>query len=168
MKRPCKICWIILSLFLLGNIVLLGFWWMDEDSAEKKKELSKEERHKGMRQHFIKSAGIDEEQFEDMFALWKKHAKYMNSLQENTDSLRQILKNETFSNNPDSIRVKELFTEIANTQLQIEEANFYHYRKIRRICETDEQRELLDKMFRSKIVDRHQQRRYRGHRNRRN
>ncbi|MCG8582068.1 MAG: periplasmic heavy metal sensor [Bacteroidales bacterium] len=166
MKRPCKICWIILALFLLGNIVLLGFWWFDDDHGERKREFSKEERHKGMRQHFIRNAGIDEEQYDEMYSLWKNHSKYMNSLQQNSDSLRQILKTETFSDNPDSIKVKALFAKIANKQREIEEANFYHYRRIRSICKTDQQREQLDRMFRSKIMDRSPQRRHKGRRGR--
>ncbi|WP_430815015.1 Spy/CpxP family protein refolding chaperone [Carboxylicivirga sp. RSCT41] len=164
MKRPCKICWIILALFLLGNIILLGFWWFDDDQEDRRREFSKEERHQGMRQHFIRNAGIDEEQFDEMYALWKEHSKKMNSLQEYSDSLRQVLKAETFSDSPDSLEVKALFIEIADKQRQIEEANFYHYRRIRSICKTEEQREQLDKMFRSKIMDRRPQRRYKGHR----
>jgi Spy/CpxP family protein refolding chaperone len=166
MRRPGKICWIILALFLLGNIVLLGFWWFDDDNSERKREFSKEERQRGMRQHFIKNTDISEEQFDEMFALWKKHSMHMKSFENNIDSLRKIVISETFSDTPDSVKVKKTIVEIAKQQQQIEEANFYHYRKIRSICSTDKQRELLDKMFRSKMKDGHPKRRHRGHRNR--
>ena len=167
MRNTCKICWIVLAIFLIGNIVLLGVWWFEneKDSEYRGERYKKEDYRNKMRKHLFDNAGIEGEQFERMYDLWKSHSKVMHQHQSEADSLRKRLMNETFRNNSDSLNVELLFDQLANKQRAIEKANYYHFRKLRDICENDKQRDMLDKMFRSRIMHDGPKKRFRGHRN---
>ncbi|MBK3519291.1 hypothetical protein [Carboxylicivirga marina] len=165
MKITCKICWITLGLFLLGNVVLLGVWSFDDKKSERnKRDYNKDERRLKMRDHFKKNAGIKDAQFDSMYQLWKGHSQEMDKHQSEIDSLRHLLLNETFSDNPDSTTVIRLFNKLAEKQVAVERENYYHFRNLRSIGETDEQRKAIDKMFRSKLIDSDHRKRFRGQR----
>lgn len=168
MRNTCKICWLILALFLLGNIILLGVWWFDTDAQENRipKQFNKEDHRLRMREQLLHDANINEAQFDEMYKNWKGHSKQMYQSQMEIDSLRQQLMNETFSNKTDTQNVNKLLNEVANKQRRIEEANYHHFRKLRDICETDQQREMLDKMFRNRIMKDAPKKRSRGRRHR--
>jgi len=168
MKRPCKICWLILGLFLVGNFVLLGVWWLDDnhDNRFHKHEFSKEDHRMRMREHLRDNADIDQAQFDEMYALWKKHAEVMNAYQTEIDSIRHILMDKTFSVENDETKVNLLLDNLALKQRQIEETNYHHFRNMRQVCKNDEQREMLDRMFRSYIDKRGPSKHRRGRRSR--
>ena len=169
MRKNCKICWLILGLFLIGNLALLGVWWFDNDSkANYGEQRYKKDGHRGnMREHLKQNAGINDEQFNEMYQLWKVHGKEMHKRQAELDSLRQKAMQETFKNITDSVSINQIFDQIALKQRGIEEANYHHFRKLRDICENDRQRDMLDKMFRSKIMDDGYRKRYKGRRHHR-
>ncbi|MCT4646058.1 MAG: hypothetical protein N4A74_13815 [Carboxylicivirga sp.] len=168
MRNNCKICWIILALFLIGNVVLLGFWWFDNDEKPKfgKQKYKKEDNRIRMKEYLLQNAGIDDAQFNEMYNLWKKHGSDMHRRQSELDSLRQMAMQETFKNITDTSTIHQIFDEIAFKQRGIEEANYHHFRKLRNICKTDRQRDMLDKMFRKKMMEDGPRRRYRGHKHR--
>jgi len=168
MRRPCKICWLILGLFLIGNLLLLGVWWFsNEDRGLSERRNYKQEDHRGrMREYLIDEAGIDDRQFEEMYALWLRHGENMRSSQSEVDSLRRILMDKTFSAENDELKVELLLDRLTLKQRQIEEANYHHFRKMRQVCKNDQQREMLDRMFRSNIEKRGPHKRRRGRRSR--
>lgn len=164
MKNTCKICWVILGLFLLGNIILLGVWWLDTDAKQKNetRRFSKEDHRLEMREHLLRHTNITEAQFDQMYQLWKEHAKYMYKGQTELDSLRQQLMSETFNSHSDTFAVERLLNKLSVKQRKINEANYFHFRKLRNICETDEQREMLDKLLRSRMMHDGHKKRFRG------
>ncbi|MBR8537302.1 hypothetical protein KDU71_17165 [Carboxylicivirga sediminis] len=166
MRYSCKLCWIILSLFLLGNLVLLGIWWYEKEPEQNEdvRRFNKEEYRDQMRGMLLQNTSINEEQFEEMYQLWQDHSKQMYKSHIELDSLRQLLMNETFSNNTDTIKIRNLMNQLAFGQQQIEEINYQHFRKLRNVCETDEQREMLDKLLRSRIMKDGHRKRFRGRR----
>ncbi|WP_430809375.1 MULTISPECIES: hypothetical protein [unclassified Carboxylicivirga] len=168
MKNTCKICWTILTLFLLGNIILLGIWWLKTDAEPnvQKKNYDKEEHRMRMHRHLLKNAEINEAQFDEMYGLWKQHARRIRSHESAIDSLRKRLMNETFNNNSDSVEAGRLIDQISRQQKLIEKSNYYHFRQLRGVCENDRQRELLDQMFKERIMREGPKRRFRGRRHR--
>lgn len=151
MKRPCKICWLILSLFLIANFVLIGVWWFDNDQPEKQKDkaYSSEGRRERMREHMREQAGVDDAQFEEMYQLWELHGKDMKGFDDEMNQFRHSLMQESFSISADSVKVNSLLDSIMILQRKIDDANYKHFRSLRDICKSDEQREMLGKMFRS-------------------
>jgi len=166
MRRPCNICWLILGLFLVANLVLLGtWWWGNEDNRPVNKRLYNKTDHRTrMREHLSDKAGVDDQQFDEMYALWKMHGQMMRTSQSEVDSLRRILMDKTFTAENDETKVDVLLDKLALRQRQIEEANYHHFREMRQICKTDQQREMLDRMFRSYIEKRGPHKRRRGRR----
>lgn len=168
MKNTCKICWIILGLFLLGNIILLSVWWLNDKRENKMdvRRFSREDHRMQMRDNLLQNTNINEAQFDEMYDLWQKHGKRMYQCQMELDSLRQQLMNETFSNNTDTLNVNRLLNELSIKQQNIEKVNYQHFRKLRSICETDEQRQMLDELLRTRMMDDGHRKRFRGRRQR--
>ncbi len=169
MKNTCKLCWIILSLFLLGNVILLGVWWFGKETQNRQevRRFNKEEHRREMRDQFMRNTNINDAQFDQMYMLWKDHSKRMYKSKMEVDSLRQLLMNETFSDNTDTLVVQQLMDQVSAKQRKIEAFNYNHFRKLRDVCETDEQRQMLDKLLRSRIMDDgHRKKRFRGRRKR--
>ncbi len=150
MNRNCKICWIILGLFLIGNLAILGVWFIKDDDHRpyKNYKYKKEDHRDQMRHHLREKAGVDNEQFEDMYRLWKEHGKRMYQYQNEVDSLKRQLMELTLTTDHKDSTVKTLLDELADKHRTVEEINYKHIRKMRAVCKTDEQREMLDKMFR--------------------
>ncbi len=164
MRRPCKICWLILGLFLVGNLVLLGVWWRSNKDRRRpeKQTYNKDDRRGRMREFLIDKAGVDDRQFEEMYTLWTKHSELMRNSQYEVDSLRKVLMDKTFSVENDEAKVELLLDQLAQKQRWIEKANYHHFRKMRQVCKTDQQREMLDKMFRTHIQNKGPHKRRRG------
>ena len=133
--------------------MLLGVWWFgNEDKGAAEIRIDNREDHRmRMRKYLIDKAGVDDRQFDEMYALWKKHGELMRASQSDVDSLRRLLMDKTFSAKNDEAEVELLLDKLAGKQRQIEEANYHHFRKMRQVCKTDRQREMLDRMFRSHI-----------------
>lgn len=164
MKNTCKLCWIILGLFLLGNLIILSVWWISSDRTVEPevRRFDKEEHRLQMRDNLLQNTNINEKQFDEMYGLWQEHSKRMFKCQAELDSLRQALMFETFSDSTDSSKVNLLIDELSIKQRNIEEVNYQHFRKLRNICETDEQRQMLDKLLRTRMMDDGHRKRFRG------
>ncbi|TRX66027.1 hypothetical protein [Carboxylicivirga sp. M1479] len=169
MKNNCKLCWIILGLFLLGNIVVVGVWFLNDNGRERNRSRTSKsqgsQNHKErIRKHLMEDAGINNDQFEDIYKLMKVHFEGMHIAQQEIDSLRHLLMDQTFSNNNDSIEVNNILDLISLKQRDIDQANYYHFKNVRGKCNTDEQRQMFDKMFRSRMMPSTKSKRFRGNR----
>jgi len=160
MKRNCKFCWIILGLFLLGNVLLLSVWWTRRDRCDKGR-FSREEYANHMRQFLNEKAGIDSIQFEQISGLRKDYYRLLEPLKDNVDSLRKELAFYTFSDAKDTAVVADLVGKIVGNQQKIEYLNCTHYKAVRKVCYSLEQQQKLDEAFRD-FVSKHHKRR-RGH-----
>ncbi|MCU4177379.1 hypothetical protein [Carboxylicivirga sp. N1Y90] len=155
MNKNCKLCWIILGLFFAANVVLLSLWWM---SSQKKTDRSRgrgKMEMKRLRQHLESNIGIDSVQFDVFNKLRHVHFEQLNHTKLKIDSIERLLRLETFTDNSDSLKVYGLIDEIAVYQKEVEMQNYIHYRKLRSVCKSEEQRKRLDSNFKNLIDKKH-------------
>lgn len=169
MSRTCKICWTILAVFFVGNLVLLTLWLMSTNQEINIKNTTSRnynEAKQRMRKHFMEQADLDTIQYEEFTRLRNQHMKVVNQYEKKIDSLKILLMNQTFSGNNDTLMVMTTIDEIAEQQKNIEWLNFRHYKAIRYRCRNEEQRQKLDQTFKH-LMDkpRGRHRRGRGPRN---
>lgn len=153
MKAPGKICWIILSLFMIGNLVLWGYWWKDRQAyLQKNIEKIESRRHpqkEDVRNHYKKKLGFSDEKYDRMMNLWGEHRRELREHEIQIDSLRKELIELTFSDIKQEEREEELIDQLVMQQRLIEKSNVEHFGKLREVAETEEEKERLDKMFRT-------------------
>ncbi len=155
MDKKCKICWGLLILFLVLNIIFIGVWvnrtatGKEGISAtiEKKKKYS--ERKYGY--YLVKKLDMDSTQAKVYFALKKKHAKQMGMISGQIDSLRMLLGTEVFSEEQDSARVAELIKQITVKKMEFEWDNINHLKDVKSIL-TEEQREKFDEIHKNMMM----------------
>lgn len=164
MKQNCKFCWILLGLFFLGNVLLLSVWWFRSDRCDResgRSRSSREEYTNHMRQFLNEKANIDSAQFDQITNLREDYYVLLEPLKQNVDSLRKELAFYTFSDGKDTSVVTHLVGDIVRNQREIEYLNCKHYKAVRKVCYSVEQKQKLDQAFRD-FVSKHQKRR-RGH-----
>ena len=156
MDKKCKICWGLLILFLLLNIIFIGIWvsktavQKDEiPEAFKSDKKSQVERKYGY--YLVKKLSMDSVQAKVYFKLKKEHAQQMRATTKQIDSLRVLLGKQVFSEDPDSARVAELLKEITTKKMEFEWDNINHLKDVKSML-TEEQREKFDEMHRSMIM----------------
>nr|WP_321451869.1 hypothetical protein [uncultured Carboxylicivirga sp.] len=151
MGRSCKICWVILAVFFVGNIIVLGLWLAnsgDSNEAGGLKSANQEKVKKQWKQQFMKKLDLDTMQFNEFERLRGEHLSQIFTYQKQIDSLKEVLMNQTFTGEADTFVVDESIDKIAELQKNIEYLNFTHYRKIRKVCKSEEQKQKLDHTFR--------------------
>ncbi len=164
MRRSCKICWIILAVFFIGNLVVFLIWLMNVNNVDMGSEVGKmgnEKAKEQWRQQFMEKVDWDTAQYKEFVRIRNQHMQEVRLYHNRIDSLRNLLMNQTFSGENDSVMVNRSIDEITELQKQIEIMNFYHYKTIRSKCKNDEQRARLDKTFRQ-MIDRPRGRHRRG------
>ena len=155
MDKKCKICWGLLLLFLVLNIIFIGVWVNKTViekkgipiSIEKKKKYS--ERKYGY--YLVKKLDMDSTQAKVYFALKKKHAKQMGLISGQIDSLRMLLGTEVFSNEQDSARVADLIKQITLKKMEFEWDNINYLKKVKSIL-SQEQREKFDEIHKNMML----------------
>ncbi|MBI9061681.1 MAG: hypothetical protein JEZ14_06805 [Marinilabiliaceae bacterium] len=166
MKRNCKFCWIILGLFLLGNVLLLSVWWLKSNRCDwergERRSSSREEYTNQMRLFLNEKASIDSVQFAQISILRGDYYVLLEPLKSNVDSLRKELAFYTFSDGKDTSVVADLVGEIVRNQQDIEYLNCKHYKEVRQVCYSEEQKRKLDQAFRDFISKHHKRRRGHG------
>nr|WP_321410084.1 hypothetical protein [uncultured Carboxylicivirga sp.] len=151
MSRSCKICWIILAVFFVGNLVVLSLWLTNSGNNNNSGIVKNSDREKAKeqwKQQFIRKLDLDTVQFAEFERLRNEHIQQVISYQHQIDSLKEQLMNQTFSGTSDSAIVKKSINDIAELQKRIEFLNFNHYKKVRAVCRNEEQRLKLDDTFR--------------------
>ena len=150
---------------MLGNVLLLSIWWLRGgrcDGDRGKGRSSREEYAKHMRLFLNEKAGIDSVQFEQISNLRTDYYVLLEPLRNNVDSLRKELAFYTFSDGKDTSVVAELVGEIVHNQREIEYLNCKHYKSVRKVCRSEEQKQKLDQAFRNFVSKHHKRRGGRG------
>jgi len=156
MDKKCKICWSLLILFLLLNIVFIGIW-VSKTTVQKDKipeilsnnKKSQVERKYGY--YLVKQLKMDSAQAKVYFKLKKEHSQQMRSTTKQIDSLRVLLGKQVFSEEQDSARVAELLKEITTKKMEFEWDNINHLKDIKSML-TDEQREKFDEIHKNMMM----------------
>ncbi|NPA35411.1 MAG: periplasmic heavy metal sensor [Chlorobi bacterium] len=154
MDKKCKICWGLLLLFLLLNIIFIGIWVsrttvQNEPLNTEVVKKAPVERRYG--QYLIKKLNMDSAQAKVYFRLKKKHAEQMRATTKQIDSLRVLLGKQVFSEEQDSVRVAELIEEITTKKMEFEWDNINHLKEIKSML-TDEQREQFDEIHKNMMM----------------
>ncbi len=157
MDKKCKICWLLLILFLVLNIVFIGIW-INRTNVTSNQMLKgnqfgeKSTKHqKKYRNFLVKKLNLDSIQTEMYKDLKCKHVEDMKETGKQVDSLRVLLGEEIFSENQDSARLEELIKEITTQKMIFEWKNINHLKKMKSIL-TEEQRVLFDELHK-KMMD---------------
>ena len=155
MDKKCKICWSLLILFLVFNIIFIGIW--ASKTAVKKKEKTEttvKGQTRGERKYgyyLIKKLDMDSAQAKVYFELKRKHAQKMRETTKQIDSLRVLLGRQVFSEDQDSAKIAELIKEITTKKMEFEWDNINHLKDIKSIL-TEEQRETFDEIHRKMMM----------------
>lgn len=155
MNKNCKLCWIILGLFFAANVALLSLWWMSSQKQSNRSRGRDKTEMKRFREHLESNIGIDSMQFNEFNKLRHVHFEQLKQTKVKIDSIEKLLRLETFTDNSDSIKVYGLIDEIAAFQKEVEMQNYIHYRKLRSVCKSEEQRKRLDSSFKNLIDKKH-------------
>jgi len=155
MDKKCKICWGLLILFLLLNIIFIGVW-VSRTAVQKEKvpvtfgnKKNSGERKYGY--YLIKKLDMDSVQAKVYFELKREHSRKMRSISKQIDSLRVLLGKEVFSEKQDSARVAELIKEITTKKMEFEWDNINHLKNIKSML-TEEQREKFDEIHKAMMM----------------
>jgi Spy/CpxP family protein refolding chaperone len=91
-----------------------------------------------------------EKQKDDALKLREEHMKTMSAIQDSIHALKDKLFDLIAVTPTDSPKVSALVQAIADEQKQIELATFYHFQKIRALCD-DSQKQKFDKIMKDVI-----------------
>jgi len=156
MDKKCKICWGLLILFLVLNVIFIGVWVSKTASVQKEgipaitdKKKSMAERKYG--RFLVKKLDMDSTQAKVYFALKKKHAEQMRKTSGQIDSLRILLGKQVFSEDQDSSVVADLIKQITEKKMEFEWANINHLKDVKSIL-TPEQREKFDELHKNMMM----------------
>ena len=170
MKNKCTLCWSILGFFLIANMVLLGLWWFDkkEEKIPENDKIEQPEFRNRMQDLLSREAGVEKEEFEEMFKLMSQHKRGMWKYKADLDSLRRVLMDQTFSYDEGDEKINEIIDKMTVLQREVELMNYHHFRQMRAVCKDDNQREKLERLYKN-FSDRHHRggRQIRKHKKRR-
>ena len=155
MDKKSKICWILLIIFLLLNIIFIGVW-VSKTAVQKEKvaEITGKDQPRGERKYgyyLVKKLDMDSAQAKVYFQLKKKHTGQMRETTKQIDSLRVLLGKQVFSEDQDSARVAELLKEITTKKMEFEWENINHLKDIKSML-TEEQREKFDEIHKNMMM----------------
>lgn len=151
MDKKCKICWSLLILFLVLNVVFIGIWIEKTDVVENTLVKGDRVERGGSRSknryknYLMKELDMDSLQAKEYIALKRKHVTEMKQAMKKIDSLRVLLGNEVFSEEQDSVRIAELIEDITTQKMMFEWENINHLKEVKSIL-SEEQRMTFDKM----------------------
>ena len=141
MKRNCKICWFLLIIFLIINVVISIIWFGHIKRSRERAKVSMEMRQEKWRNTDMilkDSVGLDTLQLLKLSELRVAHMENVKSYIKQADSLRGLIKEMTFSeqNQPDT--VSRLINEMLTVEQQLEWLNYSHFKNIRKVCTADQ------------------------------
>ena len=151
MDKRCRICWGLLILFLLLNIVFIGIWinrtnvtpnQILEGNQLGEKGIKHQQKY---RNYLVKKLNLDSLQAKMYNDLKCKHVEEMKETGKQVDSLRVLLGDEVFSENQDSARLAQLVKEITTQKMIFEWKNINHLKDVKSIM-NEEQRVLFDEL----------------------
>ena len=137
--------WIIALLVLLNIFTMFMLW---QDHWDRKADFHNQ--RPGMfhqegenKPEFIqRELDLSKEQTTRFRKYKKEHLKRVNQISEKIHNTKRLLLHETFSKNPDSLRVDSLINRIGNLQKKLEESNFTQINKMKEICNPKQLKKL--------------------------
>ncbi len=151
MDKKSKVCWLLLILFLVLNIIFIGVWInrTNEGNTTLIKgsniDNSGSKTQKKYRNYLVKELKMDSVQAKEYFDLKGKHSAAMKETMRKIDSLRVLLGNEMFSEVQDSARLSELIENITAQKVIFEWNNINHLKDVKSIL-NEEQKISFDKL----------------------
>ncbi len=151
MDKKCKICWSLLILFLVLNIIFIGIWIEKTDVVKSslvkgdKVERTDSKNKNRYKNYLVKELKMDSLQAKEYVALKRKHVKEMQKAMRRIDTLRVMLGDEVFSEVQDSARIAELIEDITAQKMFFEWKNINHLKDVKSIL-SEEQRVTFDKL----------------------
>ncbi|GEM_PF-6164980 len=151
MDKKSKVCWSLLILFLVLNIVFIGVWINRTDvgsitllRGDRTKEVGSKGYNK-YKSYLIKELKMDSIQAKEYSKLKRIHVAQVVQTMKKIDSLRVLLGNEVFSEVQDSGRIALLIEDITAQKMIFEWKNINHLKDVKSIL-SEEQRNTFDKL----------------------
>jgi Spy/CpxP family protein refolding chaperone len=138
---------VVIVILLIINISTLAFMWMHKPPMQQAPPPPPPHERNDVFEHLTHELKLSEQQRNQYDQLRKEHHAAMESLQEKGrathDHFFALLQNKS----ADSTLVSKLADSISNNQKQIELVTFYHFQKVRAICNPEQQKkfdEIID------------------------
>lgn len=125
---------IIIFSLIAVNIVIVGIWWLISyrmpgngfDHRDGKRGMDKRPEFKEM----LKLDSIQATQFDQLSELHKRQIGRCNM---EIDSLKNLIREEIMKQS-DSIRIEQLFVEIAKKRTSVDTSIYHYFGRLRKIC----------------------------------
>lgn len=133
--------WIFIGLVIL-NLTCLGFIWLKQSPNETTSTRLHENRRKQADEFLLTQLGFDDQQRQQFQELTQQHLQKVKSIQEKLVLAKKDFFNLLSQTSLDSAKVSELSQDIADSQVLLEKERLYHFKSIRTICTTDQQKKF--------------------------
>jgi periplasmic protein CpxP/Spy len=150
-QKP-KILTIVIIGLLVLNFATLAFLWFRRPPGIHPQFLRQQMsgqmngQMQGPRDFLIGQLNFSEKQKDDAMKLREEHMKTMSAIQDSIHMLKDNLFDLIAVTPTDSPRVNALVQSIGDEQKKIELSTFYHFQKIRALCD-DNQKQKFDKIM---------------------
>jgi len=154
-QKPKILTVVIIGLLVL-NFATLAFLWFRRSPGMHPQFLRQQMsgqmngHMQGPRDFLMGQLNFTEKQKGDAVKLREEHMKTMTAIQDSIHSLKDKLFDLIAVTPTDSPKVSALVQAIGDEQKQIELATFYHFQKIRALCD-DNQKQKFDKLMKDVI-----------------
>jgi len=139
---------VVIGILILLNVATLTTLWVSRCKEPGPPQMIDKLPSPKGRLMFEKELNFSKQQLEAVDKLREEHfanvQNIMDDIRKNKDELFNLLKN------PDSLKVLDLTGKIGTEQKEIELASFYHFQKIRNLCD-DKQKVKFDEIFKEII-----------------
>lgn len=150
-QKPKLLTIVIIGLFVL-NFGTLAFLWFHRAPGPHPESMRQQMNGQmnGPRGFLEGQLNFSEKQKDDAMKLREEHMKTMKAIRDSIHTLKDKLFDLIAVTPTDSPKVSALVQAIGDEQKQIELATFYHFQKIRALCD-DNQKQKFDKIMKDVI-----------------
>jgi hypothetical protein len=154
---------IIISLITV-NIVIIGIWWIVNLKTRSGKDNPHGDSQWRINKHesFEDALGLDSLQRKKFKELSYNHMAKIGCLNNRVDSLKKLIQNEIFAQQPDQARIDSLFNNISLNRTMIDTSIFHHFKRLKAEC-NENQAVVFDSLINNFFSRRD---RFRGNRDR--
>lgn len=130
---------IIIFSLIAVNLIIIGIWWIISykrpmegfDHRGGQKGLNKRPEFKEM----LKLDSLQASEFDE---LTEKHKMQIGRCNMEIDSLKYVIRDEIINQHNNTIRIDELFNEIAVKRTAVDTSIYHHFGRLRHICRPDQ------------------------------
>lgn len=138
---------VVIIVLLIVNIGTLTFMWMQRGHMPPAPPPPPAGRQGDVAEFLNRELKLSDAQEQQYSVLRKEHHEGIERYNEAYKGLRDRFFELLRQPNPDSLLVNQLADSIAHNSKNIELITFYHFKKVRAICTTDEQRKRFDEVI---------------------